>query len=561
MTVDLSQSRSMASLPGMLFVTFQPEPSFPLSRFHDWYNNEHAPARLRLPSFQNGFRYRSRNDAEPGWMVTYQVGEVSALTNPPYTTLREPIVKTERETDTMKHVEVKRGIYQRVYAKQRWEIAARESGAVVLELGLEVLAGHNAAFNEWFEVKHMPLLTQIPGWLRSRKYVVDPAGSHHSSIIILHEFEGENGVERPSSQAVFAFPNFVQRKCEPRLWELIYTYGPAPRDLGPLHDSSTEPFQSRDGRTLTWPVAGEVPGSFYKESSHGDKWPHAKPDWPAIRSYITTQDGLDLPYQLEGSGDLDAPLIVLVNPIAVDYRIWDAFVAHFLSSPANKHFRILRYNSRDSFINTGSVPVTLDLLVSDLIDLLDAFNVQHAVTAIGVGLGSITVLAAVQGSSSCIATCLAYDILPSAVPVDARLEQIQIMEKDDMKVAASTVVVGDQPAELTTTYGLPQRDKSYLRLVEECAKMEKLVRTRPWEKFEKTVSVVDGHHVQVLMSRGTAKDSAVICESYGKKNHVAQHHADEAIFVSLDREVHLPMVEISAWMAKIAGDFINPLYE
>ncbi|KAM3517540.1 hypothetical protein NHJ13051_008895, partial [Beauveria bassiana] len=49
----------MAS-PGLLYVTMQPRPGLPIAQFHEWYNNEHGPTRLSIPSiFANGFRYQS----------------------------------------------------------------------------------------------------------------------------------------------------------------------------------------------------------------------------------------------------------------------------------------------------------------------------------------------------------------------------------------------------------------------------------------------------------------------------------------------------------------------
>ena len=54
----------MAPTPGLLFVRMNPHDNLSPEEFHDWYNNEHGPMRLRLPCIENGFRYRALDTAE-----------------------------------------------------------------------------------------------------------------------------------------------------------------------------------------------------------------------------------------------------------------------------------------------------------------------------------------------------------------------------------------------------------------------------------------------------------------------------------------------------------------
>src|SRR3954468_2834882 len=102
--------------PGLLYVTMQPSPSLPPSKFHDWYNNEHGPTRLRLPFISNGFRYRANDlspssahsPSQPEWMALYDITDMNTLTQPPYLRLRDPPVKSQREIDTMSQITVDR---------------------------------------------------------------------------------------------------------------------------------------------------------------------------------------------------------------------------------------------------------------------------------------------------------------------------------------------------------------------------------------------------------------------------------------------------------------------
>lgn len=50
--------------PGLLFVRMNPHDDLSPEEFHDWYNNEHGPMRLRLSLIENGYRFRALDVAE-----------------------------------------------------------------------------------------------------------------------------------------------------------------------------------------------------------------------------------------------------------------------------------------------------------------------------------------------------------------------------------------------------------------------------------------------------------------------------------------------------------------
>src|SRR4051794_2060104 len=105
----------MAATPGILYVTMQPKPGLPEAQFHDWYNNEHGPTRLRLDFCTNGFRYRAKDlegeepsESKPEWMAIYDITDMAELNKETYLRLRGPPVKTPREADTMAQIKVDR---------------------------------------------------------------------------------------------------------------------------------------------------------------------------------------------------------------------------------------------------------------------------------------------------------------------------------------------------------------------------------------------------------------------------------------------------------------------
>jgi len=88
--------------PGILLVYAKPTSPRYLSDFHDWYDTEHGPARLRLGDryFSNGFRYKSR-DKDTVWLAIYDMKDLSAGADPTYTALREN--RSPREQAVFRH--------------------------------------------------------------------------------------------------------------------------------------------------------------------------------------------------------------------------------------------------------------------------------------------------------------------------------------------------------------------------------------------------------------------------------------------------------------------------
>jgi hypothetical protein len=100
--------------PGLLYVTMQPQGSLPDAQFHDWYNTEHGPLRLRLPFVTNGFRFRATDGEKPEYVALYDITDMDELTRKTYLDLRTDLIKTEREKKTMAQIDVGRLLYDLV---------------------------------------------------------------------------------------------------------------------------------------------------------------------------------------------------------------------------------------------------------------------------------------------------------------------------------------------------------------------------------------------------------------------------------------------------------------
>ncbi|OIW22912.1 alpha/beta-hydrolase [Coniochaeta ligniaria NRRL 30616] len=369
--------------PGMLYVTMQPQPGLSLDQFHEWYNNEHGPTRLRLPQiFTNGLRYKATDGVEPTFLAVYDITSMSHLETPTYTSLREN--RSPREAQTIGQVDVKRSFLDLVSTKasdsfvpieQLTDEEAEGTVLVAVELTLKDVAGAEEEVTKWNQEEHIPMLSKVPGWLRTRLFQTSSLEGGKRKLVSLHEYAKTNGLGGPEHKASMStawreevFSKCIDQKAR-RTYSLFYVFGPGPRDLSSLSrlpDSAA--FTSADGINST------TPGSS-----------------PVITSAIATGDGLTIPYRLEGNPSPSAPTIAFCNSLLTSLHMWDPFVA--LLKAHRPQFRILRYDFRGRHgIPSPPVPSTLNILSDDISTLLSALRIQRLHALIGVSMGGATTL-------------------------------------------------------------------------------------------------------------------------------------------------------------------------
>lgn len=554
----------MSATPGILYVTMGPKPSLSIAQFHDWYQNEHGPGRLRLPQiFTNGFRYKGTDGEDPEWMAVYDCTDMAYMMKDIYTRLRKDPIQSQRERDTMKQIVVNRKFYDLVSEKSSAEFKNLEKveyegkAENVLVVALVTLKDPSkvAEFDKWNEEEHIPMLTKVPGWRRTRRFVtshVEPAKNPgETEHLALHEYAPENGLGGPEFKAAISTPwrqevfaNIIGDKKR-RVYNLYYTFGPAPRDLKSLADSAAVPFQSDFHRTTSHP------------ESDASKW-------PAIESYILTPDGVPLSYRLEGSTDAQAPMIVLCNSILTEYGIWDSFVQEFLSNPENKKYRILRYMKRGRYSYDSDVPVTVDLLATDVISILDALRVPKAAAVIGVSLGGATSLNVALKYPDRVNAFIACDtnaVVPPSNP-KAWGERIEICEKEGTKSESGEPIVGEELAEVTTRRWFVKESYEDPILAKEAERVKQMVKSNSLEGFRKSVKALYQYDFREEMKSGTVKGAFVVGGGDGvlpkTMEGMKDGYADgKSGFYIIDQAGHLPMVEQPVEFAKVVSKILN----
>ena len=161
-------------------------------------------------------RIKSTDGSKPAFAATYDLDSAAALQNPAYTKLRAE--RSARESDIIAKIGVvDRRVYE-VYSGPSFPPSPRfdeKKGApytVIVETQVPEGAAQDE-YNKWYDEEHIPLLSRIPGWLRSRRFVLvdegdvigTDTGAHKRSgrpakFLQIHEYDISASSGRAQSQ-------------------------------------------------------------------------------------------------------------------------------------------------------------------------------------------------------------------------------------------------------------------------------------------------------------------------------------------------------------------------
>ncbi|ROT35066.1 3-oxoadipate enol-lactonase [Sodiomyces alkalinus F11] len=423
--------------PGLLYVKMQPKPDLPEAQFHEWYNNEHGPTRLRFAHiFPNGFRYRATDNKEPTYLAVYDVTDTALLETKEYTDLRAH--RSAHEAATIGQVDVRRDIYDLVHERSNEAFRPLESLTDADAEGTQLVVNETTVKNDyrqaeeeyttWYEEEHVDMLSRVPGWLRTRLFRTSPIGNpSRTTLLSVTEYARENGLGGPEHKAAMDTPwrTKVTAGCvdakERRTYSLFYVFGPAPRDLAHLAHLPSS------GRAFSYGVAGprDETTTTTTTTLAGDRH-------PGISSYITTKsDGLNIRYRLEGNPSPAAPTVAFCNSLLTSLHMWDPLVQ--ILKTERPDLRILRYDARGRHaVPKPPRPATLDVLAADLDEVLDALRIERLDALVGVSMGGATTLSFALRYPGRVGRFVACDFnaASSAANTQAWKDRIEVAEAD-----------------------------------------------------------------------------------------------------------------------------------
>jgi pimeloyl-ACP methyl ester carboxylesterase len=540
----------------------------PLSR----YQNEHGPNRLRLPFCKNGFRYRatdlesqSGSQDKPEWMAIYDFDELEHLTREPYLKLRSAPVQSQRERDTMKQIFVDRRNYDLLKEwkgddfrdLQKVENEGQKNVMIAVSFQLQDGKDKEEELKKWYEEEHVPLLQKVPGWRRTRRFVtsyLDLESGHRkeTEYLALHEYAPQNGLGGPEFKAATTTEwcdkiyKDVVKERKRRVYGLYYTFGAAQRDLKTLSSQDAIPAESTNSLTKSHPAHTTTEKR------------------PIIESFVTTPDGVQLPYRLEGSTDPDAPLLVLVNSILVDYGIWDDFVSHFLKLTKSK-YRVVRYDTRgrNALPQDSTSPINIDVLTTDVITILDALRAKTA-SLIGVSLGGATALNAGLSHPDRISAFIACDTNAFAPPSNANAwnERVAMCEKEGAKTTSGDAIVGQELAEVTVCRWFVSESYEDASISKKIERVKQMVANNSLPGFRDSVKALHQYDIREKMASYNGKGAFLVGAGDGVLPKTMKENMAEKLGAGVELKViegagHLPMVERPAQVADFAAKFLG----
>jgi hypothetical protein len=138
----------------------------PEDEFHDWYDLEHIPERLRIPGFLNGERWLRRSEPKIS-VATYDLADVAVLKSPAYLA-----ISGEHASPWTKRTARFRKTLLRYEGEQLGpgERTAPPEAAGMLLVALNVAPEDEAELNEWYDREHIPALAAVPGTLCASRY-------------------------------------------------------------------------------------------------------------------------------------------------------------------------------------------------------------------------------------------------------------------------------------------------------------------------------------------------------------------------------------------------------
>src|SRR3954451_8711801 len=166
---------------GLLFAAFDFATAHE-DEFHDWYDHEHIPERLRVPGFLNAERWISE-DNPTIHVATYDLDSASVLDSPAYRAVggENGTVWTKRVTGMSKRI--MRFVGEQLVPGDR---VAPNGASALLVASMNVDPAAEAEFNEWYNTEHLPQLGAVPGVLCARRYRMADTESERRYLALYH---------------------------------------------------------------------------------------------------------------------------------------------------------------------------------------------------------------------------------------------------------------------------------------------------------------------------------------------------------------------------------------
>lgn len=136
----------------------------------DWYENEHAPARLAVPGFSSAIRLKATDNKAPSWLDIYDTATPEVLQGDGYKSLAAKGSANEKSIIS-RIATVNRSIYRRLDTVNNPDVdVAATPAKFMFVVGVQPSPEKKEEVNKWYEDEHLALIAKVPGFVRVRRY-------------------------------------------------------------------------------------------------------------------------------------------------------------------------------------------------------------------------------------------------------------------------------------------------------------------------------------------------------------------------------------------------------
>jgi hypothetical protein len=187
---------------GLFYVYTEPG-SVDEAEFHDWYDHEHGPARLKVPGFRSAYRYHALDDQKPPWLALYELDSPDVIDSPGYKALAAEASDRDKSVGAGLAT-LDRWIYEQI--SEDGSPVGRPA-PMILAVAMSVPASAEEDLAAWYTEEHIPMLLEVPGWRRIRRFrlirAMDAPGPDFLSV---HDLAGPEVLEEPRYRAAISTP-------------------------------------------------------------------------------------------------------------------------------------------------------------------------------------------------------------------------------------------------------------------------------------------------------------------------------------------------------------------
>ena len=187
---------------GLFYVYTEPG-SVDEAEFHDWYDHEHGPARLKVPGFRSAYRYRALDDQKPPWLALYELDSPEVIDSAEYKALAAEASDRDKSVGAGLAT-LDRRIYEQISEDGS---PARSPAPVILAVAMSVPASAEEDLAAWYTEEHIPMLLEVPGWRRIRRFrLIRAMDAPGPDFLSLHDLAGPEVLEEPGYRAAISTP-------------------------------------------------------------------------------------------------------------------------------------------------------------------------------------------------------------------------------------------------------------------------------------------------------------------------------------------------------------------